>query len=400
MEQLFSTSLVALILTPRLLRIVNTKVPFPKEQIKHVLRLTDLKRHSTICELTFHGMVVAVKMNRKRLVVILEETVFIYDISNMKMLHSQLTPINPAGICAISPNSESNYLALPHYQKTPPSQQSSSHVPKAIVKETISGDVLLYDLNKMEEVTVIPAHQTPVSCIAINNDGTLMATSSEKGTVIRIFSIPDGKKLFQFRRGSMPARIYSMSFNAASTLLCVSSATETVHVFKLSAPQNNPQHNNNNNNGSSSPPYSPSTAKPGTAPWSRDRSVSPSTSEDQSESANLESSEYPPAKSSTGRRSQPNIMSFVRRTSQNVSTSLVSRAAGYLPSSVTEMWEPQRDFAWVRVPKGSGGQPVKSVVAMGNQAPTVMVATSEGGFLVYSLDLERGGEGTLIRRFE
>jgi autophagy-related protein 18 len=97
---------------------------------------------------------------------------------------------------------------------------------------------------------------------------------------------------------------------------------------------------------------------------------------------------------------RPNLMSFMRRTSQNVSTSLVSRAAGYLPSSVTEMWEPQRDFAWVRVPRGSGGQPVKSVVAMGNQAPSVMIATSEGGFLVYSIDLERGGEGTLIRRFE
>lgn len=374
-EQLFSTSLVALILTPRLLRIVNTK------------------RHSTICELTFHGMVVAVKMNRKRLVVILEETVFIYDISNMKMLHSQLTPINPAGICAISPNSENNYLALPHHQKTPPNPQSQpSHVPKSIVKETISGDVLLYDLNKMEEVTVIPAHQAPVSCIAINNDGTLMATSSEKGTVIRIFSIPDGKKLFQFRRGSMPARIYSMSFNAASTLLCVSSATETVHVFKLSAPQHNP---NNNGSSSLSPPTSPNDPSPN--PWPRDRSVSPSTSEDQSESTpHLDSSEHQQTKP----RSQPNLMSFVRRTSQNVSTSLVSRAAGYLPSSVTEMWEPQRDFAWVRVPRGAGGQPVKSVVAMGNAAPSVMVATSEGGFLVYSVDLERGGEGTLVRRFD
>jgi len=358
----------------------------------------DKQRHSTICELTFHGMVVAVKMNRKRLVVILEETVFIYDISNMKMLHSQLTPINPAGICAISPNSENNYLALPHHQKTAPNPQSQpSHVPKSIVKEAISGDVLLYDLNKMEEVTVIPAHQAPVSCIAINNDGTLMATSSDKGTVIRIFSIPDGKKLFQFRRGSMPARIYSMSFNAASTLLCVSSATETVHIFKLSAPQHNP--NNNNGSSSLSPPSSPNQATHNPAPWSRDRSVSPSTSEDQSESAaNLESSDFPPtARPGPGR---PNLMSFMRRTSQNVSTSLVSRAAGYLPSSVTEMWEPQRDFAWVRVPRGSGGQPVKSVVAMGNQAPSVMIATSEGGFLVYSVDLERGGEGTLIRRFE
>ena len=364
----------------------------------------DKQRHSTICELTFHGMVVAVKMNRKRLVVILEETVFIYDISNMKMLHSQLTPINPAGICAISPNSENNYLALPHHQKTPPNPQSQpSHVPKSIVKEAISGDVLLYDLNKMEEVTVIPAHQAPVSCIAINNDGTLMATSSDKGTVIRIFSIPDGKKLFQFRRGSMPARIYSMSFNAASTLLCVSSATETVHIFKLSAPQHNPNNNNNNNGSSSlSPPSSPNQTTHSQAPWSsRDRSVSPSTSEDQqSESANLESSDFPTAIRPGPGPGRPNLMSFMRRTSQNVSTSLVSRAAGYLPSSVTEMWEPQRDFAWVRVPRGPGGTPVKSVVAMGNQAPSVMVATSEGGFFVYSVDLERGGEGTLVRRFE
>jgi len=338
-------------------------------------------------------MVVAVKMNRKRLVVVLEETVFIYDISNMKMLHSQLTPLNPSGICAISPNSENNYLALPHYHKTPPNPQTQpSHVPKSIVKEQISGDVLLYDLNKMEEVTVISAHQTPVSCIAINTDGTLMATSSEKGTVIRIFAIPSGKKLFQFRRGSMPSRIFSMSFNAASTLLCVSSATETVHVFKLSAPSQNPNANGNHH---SSPPASPDrVSKPS---WnSRDRSVSSSTSESQPD---LSASENPSAlPNTTGGR--PNFMSLVRRTSQNVSTSLVSRAAGYLPSSVTEMWEPQRDFAWVRIPKASNGQPVKSVVAMGNHTPSVMVATSEGGFFVFSIDLERGGEGTLVRRLE
>ncbi|OQO09590.1 hypothetical protein B0A48_04992 [Cryoendolithus antarcticus] len=372
-EQLFSTSLVALILTPRLLRIVNTK------------------RKSTICELTFHGMVVSLKMNRKRLVIVLEETVFIYDLSNMKMLHSQLTPLNPAGICAVSPNSENNYLALPHYQKSQPGRPSQpAHVPSAIVKETISGDVLLYELNKMEEVTVIPAHQTPVSCIALNNDGTLMATSSEKGTIIRIFAIPTGKKLFQFRRGSMPARIYSMSFNSTSTLLCVSSATETVHIFKLAAPSSQTPHNGS----SASPPGSPTI----TSSRARERSTSPSASETTSESP---IPDYPdPLPASTTR--PPNFMSMIRRTSQNVSTGFVSRAAGYLPSSVTEMWEPQRDFAWVRIPRvvGGSGAPVKSVVAMGSHAPSVMVATSEGGFYVFGIDLEKGGEGTLVRRFD
>ena len=375
-EQLFSTSLVAMILTPRLLRIVNTK------------------RHSTICELTFHGMVVAVKMNRKRLVVMLEEIVFMYDISNMRLLHQQSTPLNPAGICALSPNSESNYLAVPHYQKTATSpQMQPAHVPKSVVREAVCGDVLLYDLNKMEEVTVIQAHQTPLSCVAINNDGTLMATSSEKGTVIRVFSIPDGKKLYQFRRGSMPARIYCMTFNATSTLLCVSSATETIHVFKLAPPSTNTSASSNGGS-ASSPPSSPHHSSFS----GRDRSVSPSTSEDQSESTNFDGD--PSTVPNARQPRQPGFMSFVRRTSQNVSTGLVTRAAGYLPSSVTEMWEPQRDFAWMRIPRGANGMPVRSVVAMANSVPHVMVATNEADFYVYTIDLEKGGEGTLVKRYE
>lgn len=354
------------------------------------------QRHSTICELTFHGMIVAIKMNRKKLVVLLEEILFIYDISNMRLQHQQPTPLNSAGICAISANSECNYLAIPHYQKNAANLPARpSHVPKSVMKEPIGGDVLLYDLNKMEEVTVIQAHQTPLSCIAINNEGTLMATSSEKGTVIRIFSIPDGKKLYQFRRGSMPARIYSMSFNATSTLLCVSSATETVHVFKLAPPgSNNLAHGNGNGAHANSPPTSPLQNSFST----RDRSESPATSEDQSESATLDGD--PAAVHIARQPRQPGFMSFVRRTSQNVSTGLVTRAAGYLPSSVTEMWEPQRDFAWMRVPRGANGMPVRSVVAMANNMPHVMVATNEGDFYVYTIDLERGGEGTLVKRYE
>lgn len=344
-------------------------------------------------------MVVAVKMNRKRLVVLLEEIAFIYDISNMKMLHQQHTPLNHAGICAISPHSEHNYLALPHYQKAAqhPGAQPS-HVPKSVAKESISGDVLLYDLNKMEEVTVIQAHQAPLSYIAINNSGTLMATSSEKGTVIRIFSIPDGKKLYQFRRGSMPARIYSMSFNATSTLLCVSSATETVHIFKL-APPGSYSDGNGISSGQAKPARSPPSS-PQESSFSQRRSSAHSYTSDTADSSTPNLDGDPAALSSAPQPRQAGFMSLVRRTSQNVSTSFVSRAAGYLPSSVTEMWEPQRDFAWVRVPRGANGQPVRAVVAMANNVPHVLVATNEGDFYVYSVDLEKGGEGTLVKRFE
>ena len=346
-------------------------------------------------------MVVAVKMNRKRLVVMLEEVAFIYDISNMKMLHQQNAPLNPLGICALSPNSENNFLALPHHQRaSQPLHAPPAHVPTPVAKESISGDVLIYDLNRMEEVTVIQAHQAPLSFIALNNGGTLMATASEKGTIIRVFSIPDGKKLYQFRRGSMPARIYCMSFNATSTLLCVSSATETVHIFKLAAPGATSLDTNTDATRPLSPrsPTSPPTSPRKTSFSSHERSASPSTSEAQSDNPDFDGD---PSNLSHARQPrQPGFMSLVRRTSQTVSTSLVSRAAGYLPTSVTEMWEPERDFAWARVPRGANGMPVRSVVAMANNVPHVMVATNEGDFYVYSIDLDKGGEGTLIKRFE
>lgn len=242
---------------------------------------------------------------------------------------------------------------------------------------------MLFDANEMQEIKVIPAHQAPLSCIAMNAEGTLLATASEKGTVIRVFALPSAQKLYQFRRGSMPARIHCMSFNATSTLLCVSSATETVHIFRLS-----PQ--------AALPDPDGITSPRSTSLYNRDnRSASPGGDSDPSSSANTLDASNADARLALR---NPGFMSMVRRTSQNVSTSLVSRAAGYLPSAVTEIWEPARDFAWVKIPKARNGNPVKSVVAMASGAPEVMVATSEGDFLVYNIDLEKGGEGTLVRQ--
>ena len=56
-----------------------------------------LQRQSTICELTFPTTVLAVRMNRKRLVVVLEDQIYLYDISNMKLLYTMETSPNPHG---------------------------------------------------------------------------------------------------------------------------------------------------------------------------------------------------------------------------------------------------------------------------------------------------------------
>jgi autophagy-related protein 18 len=241
---------------------------------------------------------------------------------------------------------------------------------------------------------VVEAHQTPLSCVALNNEGTLLATASEKGTIIRVFSLPDAQKLFQFRRGSIPARIYSMSFNSTSTLLCVSSATETVHIFRLSAQKEGGRRGSTTSTGLPSP-----TADRSMGGFPRDPSGSPS-----SEEVRGDTSEYGAgSESPTGDRKplNPTLASMIRRTSQSVGKSFVSTVGGYLPKAVGEMWEPARDFAWVRLPKqgfNSTG-PTRSVVALSNNGPQVMVVTNEGNYFVYNVDLERGGEGTLVKQY-
>ncbi|GAA5806281.1 WD40-repeat-containing domain protein [Helicostylum pulchrum] len=207
-EMLFCTSLVALVgASPRRLRINNTK------------------RETTICELTFHTPILSVKMNRKRLIVVLEEQIFIYDISNMKLLHTIDTIPNPSAIVALSPSSENCYIACQPLRSTADYYAQSS--------QQSVGDIEIYDANAMKLANIVQAHKSPISCISMNAEGTLLVTASEKGTVIRVFAIPSADKVYQFRRGSYSAKIYSMSFNLVSTLLCVSSDTETVHIFKL-----------------------------------------------------------------------------------------------------------------------------------------------------------------------
>lgn len=67
--------------------------------MKHYVNSLSLvsKRQSTICELTFPTTVLAVKLNRKRLVIVLEDQIYLYDIQTMRLLNTIATSPNPNG---------------------------------------------------------------------------------------------------------------------------------------------------------------------------------------------------------------------------------------------------------------------------------------------------------------
>ncbi len=72
-----------------------------------------------------------------------------------------------------------------------------------------------------------------MSCIALNFTGTLLATASDKGTLIRIFSTETGEPLQEVRRGSDKAEIYSIAFDKHSHWIACSSDKGTIHIWHV-----------------------------------------------------------------------------------------------------------------------------------------------------------------------
>uniref|UniRef100_A0A672ZA05 WD repeat domain phosphoinositide-interacting protein 1-like n=1 Tax=Sphaeramia orbicularis TaxID=375764 RepID=A0A672ZA05_9TELE len=165
-ERLFSSSLVV---------VVSSSIPL-RMYIYH------FKKGTEICNYSYPNNILAVKLNRQRLVVCLEESIYIHNIKDMELLQTLLnTPPNPSGLCALSVNHSNSYLAYPG-------------------SATI-GEIVVYDANNLTTVTLIPAHDSPLAALTFNVSATRLASASEKGTVIRVFSIPEGQRLFEFRRG-------------------------------------------------------------------------------------------------------------------------------------------------------------------------------------------------------
>lgn len=240
LEMLYCTSLLAV-------------VPIGEEpgSLPRKLKIVHTKRGTTICDLIFPSTILLVKLSRHRMVVILEEQIYIYEITTMKLLHTIETSPNTNGLCAVSDvaskETGSSLLAYPSPPKTITHDslivagintngglnsvqnniQSVSNAPNRI------GDVIIFDLESLQPLAVIEAHKSVLAALCLSSDGKLLATASDKGTIVRVFNVETGVKLFQFRRGTYPTTIYSLTFSKDSYYVVATSASGTVHVFRL-----------------------------------------------------------------------------------------------------------------------------------------------------------------------
>ena len=66
----------------------------------------------------------------------------------------------------------------------------------------------------------VKAHKTGLAHLVLSRSGKLLASSSARGTLLRVFDVESAKHLYSFRRGLTAAQVHSISFNRNETMLC------------------------------------------------------------------------------------------------------------------------------------------------------------------------------------
>jgi len=79
----------------------------------------------------------------------------------------------------------------------------------------------------------IRAHENSLNIIELNNDGSILATSSERGTLIRLFETTKGTALQELRRGSDRVNLFSLSFSFNDNWLACIGDSGTLHIFSV-----------------------------------------------------------------------------------------------------------------------------------------------------------------------
>ncbi|KAI4215377.1 MAG: hypothetical protein LQ351_002277 [Letrouitia transgressa] len=151
----------------------------------------DDAKQKVVITLEFHSRVHRVCLSRSRIIAVLQNSVHMYAFSSPPQKISVFeTADNPFGICCLG----AKIIVFPG--RTP-------------------GQVQMVEMST-GNISIIPAHGTPLKAMTLSPDGEILATASET-----------------LRRGVDHASIFSLAISPNSQLLAVTSDKSTLHIFDL-----------------------------------------------------------------------------------------------------------------------------------------------------------------------
>eukprot|EP00667_Euglena_gracilis_P017719 EG_transcript_18717 len=178
----------------------------------HKVILWDQQHQEARGVLSFPAPVCAVRLTDDYIVVALETAVVVCNWT-CERLHRVGTAANHRGVLAVS-LTNSPLLAAP---------------------DASTGHVLVADLATGKRLGGVAAHQSALSAVALSADGRLLATTSDRGTLVRVWNARGGQMLHELRRGATQCTVYDMAFSPSRHCLALVSSHGTVHLFGIPA---------------------------------------------------------------------------------------------------------------------------------------------------------------------
>ena len=168
----------------------------------------DDKKKTKVITLEFRTAVQRVRISRGHIVVVLLNSINLYKFATTpEKIGAFETTNNPFGLCCLG----KKVLIFPG--RTP-------------------GHIQLVELAN-RNVSIVPAHSAPLRALDLSRNEEILASASEKGTLLRVWSTANCSRLAELRRGVDPAAIFSVSISPSSTYLAVTSDKSTLHIFDL-----------------------------------------------------------------------------------------------------------------------------------------------------------------------
>lgn len=171
----------------------------------------DDNQKNSLCELTFSGDVLNVKLRKDKIIVVSLNKIYLFDLNTFQNLDIIETGENPRGAIGINYTPENTLIAYP-----------DKKIGKIKVKN--------YEL---KEEVFIDAHEKLIGNIAMTNNGDLLASATKKGHIIRIFDTLNGEFLQEVRRGSDKVEINYICFAPDYKFIASSSNKNTIHIWSL-----------------------------------------------------------------------------------------------------------------------------------------------------------------------
>ena len=199
----------------------------------NVLIFWDDKKDEIVKEYKCNSFIINCYIKQNYAYIICADNIIILKTKTLELIEIINTINNPKGIFSICNDPKKNIFAFPDTNKGNIIIKNFDNIIKENKGKEIEKEREKEYKDKKCNIIIKNAHKGNINILCFNFSGSKLASSSDRGTVIRIFNAESGELISELRRGNTDANIFSLCFSFNDNYLGLTSDHFTCHIFDL-----------------------------------------------------------------------------------------------------------------------------------------------------------------------